>query len=66
VQRSLFADLRGNAQTAVPAPHNDGFHCNRSEDLGLFEQTEKWLPREAFVMEAQRRMAEACISTLCG
>lgn len=47
-----------NAQTAPPAPNSDGFHCNRSEDLGLFEQTEKWLPRGAFVMEAQRRMAE--------
>lgn len=49
---------------AVFADADDGLHRNCIEDLALFEQTERWLPREVFVAEAQRRIAEGmCLYT---
>lgn len=36
----------------------DELHVNRLEDLAYFEQTERWLSREAFVAEAGRRLQE--------
>ncbi len=36
----------------------DELRCNAVEDLQLFEQTERWLSREAFVAEARRRIAD--------
>lgn len=46
------------AERAAPASADDGLRCNRLDDLALFEQTERWLPREVFVAEAQRRIGE--------
>lgn len=41
---------------AVDALDEDELRCNCIEDLQLFEQTERWLPRDAFVAEARRRI----------
>jgi L-amino acid N-acyltransferase YncA len=42
----------------VDFPGDDEFHINALEDLTLFEQTERWLPRDVFVAEAHRRIEE--------
>ena len=49
----LYAVEADAAQAALP---DDGLHCNRLEDLELFEQTERWLTREEFIAEARRRI----------
>ncbi|ENO78178.1 GNAT family N-acetyltransferase [Thauera sp. 63] len=36
----------------------DELHVNALDDLAYFQQTERWLPREAFVAEARRRIEE--------
>lgn len=36
----------------------DELHVNALEDLVHFQQTERWLPREAFVAEARRRIED--------
>jgi hypothetical protein len=46
------------ADLAPSAPDDDDLHCNRVEDLALFEQTERWLPPDTFVAEARRRIKE--------
>lgn len=52
------------ATEAVIVDSDDGLYCNRVEDLALFEQTERWLPRDVFVAEARRRIAEGmCLYT---
>lgn len=35
---------------------SDEFHINCLEDLELFEETERWLSREQFIIEANRRI----------
>lgn len=44
------------AQARPVAP--DELHLNCLEDLECFQQTERWLPREAFIKEARRRVDE--------
>jgi L-amino acid N-acyltransferase YncA len=44
------------SEAAQPASRDDGLRQNRLEDLALFEQTERWLSREAFISEAQKRV----------
>lgn len=46
------------ADKAPAADPDDGLACNRLEDLQCFRQTERWLPREAFVAEARRRIEQ--------
>lgn len=46
-----------DAQSAEPALDDDGLSCNRIKDIKLFEQTERWLGRDEFVAEAERRIA---------
>lgn len=50
-----------SAQDALPALPDDGLACNRLEDLDAFQQTERWLTKEQFVAEAQRRIDEGML-----
>lgn len=44
------------AEAALPADADDGLECNNLEHLRCFRQTERWLPPEAFIAEAQARI----------
>jgi RimJ/RimL family protein N-acetyltransferase len=46
------------ATNKLPALLDSGINCNRIEDLIYFEQTERWLSREAFVEEAHKRIVQ--------
>lgn len=50
--------LRHQLEKGVPITADIGVNLNQWSDLNLFEQTERWLTKDQFLDEAQRRKSE--------